>query len=118
MNKERKENNEFKDEFISEIIEKGRYSISNEDFEDQILQKIHTNVNDKEEIISKIKLSLKFFCLGLVLIFVCLLGLILRDSLSDQNTNVLTYVLVLFFTTALGILSIENYKRVINNYSF
>jgi len=120
MDKARKENEEFKDEFISKIIEEGSYVISNESFEDQILQKIHTHVDDKEKIISKIKLSLKFFCVGLGLIFVCLLGFIFRDFFSNQstNTNTFVYVLFLFFSTIMGILSIENYKRVINNFSF
>lgn len=118
MDKVRKEDEEFKDGFISEILEKANYSIPNKDFEDQILQKIHTHVNDKEEILSKIKLSLKFFYAGLALVFVCVLGVIFREALFHQSTNAFFYVLVLFFSTILGILLIENYKRVIRNFSF
>ena len=112
-----KENDEFKDKLISEILEEGSYSIANNDFEDKILHKIYTHVNDEKAIVSKIKLSLKFFYFGMGLVFMCLLGFILRDSLLNQGTNTFVYTLALFFSTILGILLIDNYKRIISRFS-
>ena len=42
------EKQEFKDDFIKDFIEKGKRTISNEDFENQIMQKIYAKKTKKK----------------------------------------------------------------------
>jgi len=113
-----KDEQEFKDDFVNKIIAKGSYAISNEDFENQIISKIHAQNTCKKEIVSKIKLSMSFLCVGLLLAFMFSFIFLFRNYFYGESANVSISILILFFSMIAGIFSIKNYTRVIHSFSF
>ena len=116
-NKILEEGLEFKDDFIKDLVKKGNRTISNEDFENQIMHKIHATTVYKKEMASKLKRSMYFFYCGLSLIGTYTLITILSRFASNNTTNFIA-VLTLFFVIIIGIICIGNYKRFLHAFSF
>ena len=107
------ERQEFKDDFIKDFVEKGKRKISNENFENQIMQKIYERTTYKKEVVSKLKKSMYFFCSGLFLIIMYIFNTVLiKFSLNDERSFI--SVLALFFASIIGIIFLSNYKRLLN----
>ncbi len=111
------ESEEFKDDFIKEIIVKGKRPLPNTDFDNKVMLKIASANAYKEEIAAKLMLSLKYFIMALVIGLA--LGLFLLIDKVSLGLD-LTYigVLGLFILSVAGILNVDNYKRLLNKYSY
>ncbi|MBL4773930.1 MAG: hypothetical protein JKX98_10160, partial [Alcanivoracaceae bacterium] len=59
-----KERLEFKDDFIKDFVKKGNRTISNKDFENQIMGKIYATTAYKKDVASKLNQSMIFFYFG------------------------------------------------------
>ena len=114
--KKMEERQEFKDNFIKDFVEKGKRTISNEGFENQIMQKIYTKTTYKKEVASKLKRSMYFFYCGLFLIVIYTFVTILNKFILNDINNFIS-VLTLFFASIIGIIFVGNYKRLLYYFS-
>lgn len=105
---------EFKDDFIKDFVEKGNRTISNKDFENEIMSKIHAKAANKKEMATKLKRSMYFFYAGLAIIIIYMCSLILHKFISN-NTTSFTTVLVLFVVIVIGVVMVDNYKKFYTN---
>lgn len=105
---------EFKDDFIKDFVEKGSRTISNKDFENEIMCKIQVRVAHKKEMATKLKKSMYFFYVGLSLIGVYIFSVILNKFISSNATN-FTSVLMLFFIIIIVTALVGNYRKFYTN---
>ena len=105
---------EFKDDFIKKFVEKGNRTISNKDFENQIMDKIYATTAYKKDVASKLNQSKIFFYCGLSLIVISMVMTIL-SKLTSSNASSFISILTLFFIMVFGIIFAENYKRLCTN---
>jgi len=110
------ERKEFKDDFIKEIVKKGNRTISNENFENQLMQKIYARTAYKKEVVSKIKRSMYFFFSSLTLVVVYLFSSII-NTFALNNIADFVSILGLFFTLTVGITFANNYKKLLHSFS-
>ena len=108
------ERQEFKDDFIKGFAKKGNRTMSNENFDDQLMQKIYARVAYKKEVAAKLKWSMRFFYGALSLIGIYLFISILNRFTSNNTTHFIP-VLTLFFIISIGITFVGNYKKVYTN---
>ncbi len=111
-----KEQEEFKDDFISDIIKNGSRTLPNDNFENQMLLKLASKSNYKKEVSRMLVLSMRLFVVGLILGSMLIVSLLFGESIFQFNNKTLV-VIALFAIVVIGILNIENYKRIINKYS-
>lgn len=111
-----RESEEFKDDFIRAVVAKGARKIPNADFEEQVMLKVNEVVNYKKEVSSKLALSFRSF-LGALLLGVALMLSILLDKVRFSYDLKYVAVMSLFVITVIGVLNIDNYKRLLNKYS-
>ena len=111
-----KERQEFKDDFIKDVVEKGKRTIPNEDFENQIMQKIYARTAYKKEVASKLKKSMCFFYFGLLLIIGYTFATIINKFVLNDILNFIS-ILTLFFASIIGIIFLSNYKRLLSFFS-
>lgn len=108
---------EFKDDLIRDIVKKGMRSMPNPDFEDQMMLKIQDESAYKKEVSSQLRTSLEFFIgaliLGIGLTLVVLFGVVFEQYEIKTMT-----ILALFVMSLIGILNIDNYRRLIKKYSW
>ena len=116
-NKMLEERLEFKDDFIKDFVERGNRTISNEDFENEIMHKIYATTAYKKDMASKLKRSMYFFYCGLSLIGIYIFIAILNRFTSHNTTNFIS-ILTLFFVIIIGIICVGNYKRLLHAFSF
>ncbi|MEM9299217.1 MAG: hypothetical protein AAGA64_12620 [Bacteroidota bacterium] len=107
---------EFKDDFIKAVVAKGSRRMPNDDFENQLMSKIQAANDYKKEVSVKLMLSLKFFVGALVLGLIMILSLLFERVTFSYNLKHMA-VGALFIIALMGILNIENYKRLIRKYS-
>ena len=110
------ERQEFKDDFIKDFVEKGKRTISNVGFENQIMQKIYARTAYEKEVASKLKRSMYFFYCGLLLIVIYTFVTILNKFVLNDINNFIS-VLTLFFVSVIGITFVGNYKRLLYSFS-
>lgn len=108
------ERQEFKDDFIKDFVEKGKRTISNVGFENQIMQKIYAKTEHKKEMATKLKRSMYFFYSGLSLIVIYMFNVILKKFVLSNTTN-FTSVLMLFFIIIIGTILVVNYRKFYTN---
>ena len=108
--------NEFKDEFIREVVRKGARKMPNHNFEDQMMSIILASNNYKSEVSARLMLSLKFFIGAMVLGLVMIFSLLLEHVSFSVNLKYMA-IGALFVTLVIGILNIDNYKRLLRKYS-
>ena len=108
---------EFNDDFIRDIVKKGAINLPNDDFENEMMLKLHSDSGYKKEVSAKLILSMRFFIGGVVLGVVLMLSLLFWESMSKYNNKTLV-IMALFVIGVMAILNIDNYKRLINKYSF
>lgn len=114
--KEMEERLEFKDEFIKGFVKKGNRVIPNEDFENQIMQKIYGTTTYKKKVKSKLKRSMYFAYCVLSLIILYTFISIFKSSVFDEVVNSIS-IATLFFTIVISILVVDNYKRLLYLFS-
>lgn len=114
--KEMEERFEFKDEFIKGFVKKGNRVIPNEDFENQIMQKIYGTATYKKRVKSKLKRSMYFAYCALSLIILYTFVSIFKSSVFDEVINSIS-IATLFFAIVISILVVDNYKRLLYLFS-
>ncbi len=110
------ESEEFKDDFINEIVKKGARTLPNPQFEDQTMQMIQKELDYKKEVSSQLKTSLQFF-VGAFLLGISLILAMLIGKIFGQYDIKTIAILALFATCVIGILNLDNYHRLINKYT-
>ena len=106
----------FKDDLISDVVKKGVRALPNAYFEDRMMRKIQAEVDCKNEVVARLKISLMFFVgaifSGLVSVLVILFG----EVFEQYDVKTIT-ILSLFVIGVFGILNIDNYRRIISTFS-
>ena len=105
------EKREFKDDFIKDFVIKGNRTISNINFENQIMDKIYATTANKKDVASKLKQSMLFFYFGLSLVLISIFMTIL-SKFAINNSSSFISILVLFFIIVFAIVCSGNYKRI------
>ena len=88
--------NEFDDEFIREVINKGQRDMPSSNFEYRTMARIHKELNYKEKVAGKLRLSLIYFIIAITLGVSLLLIALFWDDLQDVfilRTRVFSYSL-------------------------
>lgn len=116
MTSKTKEREEFKDDRIKDFIKKGARSMPNPDFENKVMLKIQYEVAYKKEVASRLKISMQFF-LGAVLAGIGISLFILTGGILKQFGTKIITVPILFLIGLVGIMSFDNYRRLIKKYS-
>ena len=108
---------EFHDDIISEIVKKNCHKLSSVDFENKVMSKIHHELELKNQVSNKLKLSMVFFTIGTILgIRATLLFMNSFDVIVGFNPKDVGFI-VLFFICVVSVMSFDNFRRLINNYS-
>ena len=105
-----KNNLEFQDGFVESVLQNADHTILTIDFENQLMKKVRANHSYKKEVTSRLKKSMFYFLIGILLIILYPLVSILRKPLFESSTNILS-VSVLFFSIIIGVITIDNYRR-------
>ena len=104
------------DDLIGDIVRNGARTLPSADFENQVMRKIQMELDHKNEVTSQLRTSLRFF-LGALLTGTGLLVVVLFGQVFTQFGGSTFAILALFILGLVGIMNIENYKRIIRNYS-
>ena len=111
------EEKEFDDNEFYKIISIGRRTMPFDDFEDKVMHKIHYKYSHMQAIANKLKLSLICFIAGTVA-GIALTLLISGFEYSIFGLKIRTLALpVLFLIALVGIMSLDNFLRLIKKYS-
>jgi len=106
---------EFDDEFVRGLLKGSSRTIPNADFENQMMSRVHAAVTYKQEVSTKLVLSLKFFIGGISLGVLMLILLLFGEAVITSSKTPL--IVLLFVLGVIGILNIGNYRRLIHQYS-
>lgn len=110
------ETEESKDDLIRELVKGGARTLPNAHFDNQVMLEIQREINHKNEVATHLRASMHFF-LGALVSGVGLLLIILFNHVLDQNDLKILIILMLFGACVIGILNVDNYRRLINNHS-
>lgn len=108
---------EFKDDFVVSILHNKNQKTLDKGFENQLMNTILERQVYKKEVTSKLKKSMGYFFVGILLIGVYSLFLILDKSFFKSSMNILS-VFVLFLTIIFSVVVFDNYKRFFKSFSF
>jgi len=107
----------FDDDELYTIMKKGKRTMPFDDFEDKVMAKIHYEHAYKGVVSNKLKLSLIFFIIGMVSgIVLVLLFSLFGSPVFGINPKTLA-LLILFIIAVVGIMSLDNFLRLIKKYS-
>ena len=105
------------DEELYAIMKKGKRTMPFDDFEDKVIDRIRFEYTHKRIVSSKLKLSLIFFIIGTVSgIVLTLLFWSFGNPVFGIDPETLA-LLVLFIIAVAGIMSLDNFLRLIKKYS-
>ena len=108
---------EFNDDEFYTIMKKGRQTMPFDDFEDKVMDKIHYEYSYKGEVSNKLKLSLIFFIIGTFSgITLTLLFFVFGNPVFGINPKTLALP-ILFIIAVVGIMSLDNFLRLIKKYN-
>lgn len=108
---------EFKDDFIESIAKKATRKVLNENFENLLMSNIQKTYTYKKDVSSKLKKSMLYFFLGILVIGIYTLILIIDKSVVSRFINILS-ILTLFFSIIIAIVFMDNYKRLFKSMHF
>lgn len=100
---------------IKEFLEKRKFNLDNPDFEEIVMSKIALEKNYETRVRSYIKWSIGCFVGGLVLCIALVLWLLFKNDSIDISYEV-TSILCLFSLGVIGVLFIDNFLKLLNNY--
>lgn len=108
----------LRDDFeLYNIMEKGKRTMPFEDFEDKVMDRIRFEYTHHRVVSSKLKLSLIFFIIGTVSgIVLTLLFSTFGNPVFGIDPKTLS-LLILFVITVVGIMTLDNFLRMIKKYS-
>ena len=112
-----KEGRVFDDDDLCIIMKKVKRTMPSDDFEDKVMARIHHESAYKEVVSNKLKLSLIFFLIGTVSgMLLTLLFLAFGNPVLGINPEMFA-LLILFVIGVVGIMSLDNFLRLIKKYS-
>lgn len=110
-----KEPNEFSDDFVRNAVKDSRKILSNDSLENQIMLKIYAEKKYKDNVLYQLRRSLQFF-IGALFLSLGLMAIIAFGDVYTINNTKIAEVLSLFFIMIIGILNIDNYRRLIGKF--
>jgi len=113
----KKDTSEFKDDFVESIVKKANRNVLNEDFENKLMATIQNTHTYKKEALSRLKKSMFYFFVGILLIGIYSLVSFIDKSIVSSSISILS-ILTLFFSTIIAIVFMDNYKRLFKSMSF
>lgn len=105
-----KETEEFEDNLVSDFVKSEVRTLSNKDFEHDLMLQIKNEVNYKNEVASYLKKAIVFFLISIVTGVLFIIGLLFGEYDAKSLA-----VLILFGFSIVGFLCIENYRVMIKN---
>jgi hypothetical protein len=96
---------------IKGFLEEGKFRLDNSEFEDNLMSKIILEKDYKVKVRNIIKKSLICFVGGIALCFALLLFFIFKNDSIE-----ITGVVLLFSLGVFGLLVLDNYLNLLNNY--
>ena len=87
------------------------------DFDNDTMLKIQEAAACKMEVSARLKASLWFFMGALLVGVTLVIAVIFSELFIQLGSNKVLTILILFSVTLLGILGIDNYRRLIKRYS-
>jgi len=112
-----KERLEFKDDFVKSIAKKANRNFLTEDFDNKLMVSIQNKHTYKKEATSRLKKSMFYFVIGILLVAVYTLISIIGKSINSSSVRTLDIV-TLFFSIIIAIAFMDNYKRLFKSMSF
>ncbi|MEL6557321.1 MAG: hypothetical protein AAFQ94_04005 [Bacteroidota bacterium] len=117
MHNRLEESEEFKDELVAGIVKKEARMLPNPDFGNDTMLKIQEAAAYKKEVSARLKASLWCF-LGALAVGITLgIVVIFGELFTQLGSNKVLTILGLFSVTLIGILGLDNYRRLIKRYS-
>ncbi|MEO9870752.1 hypothetical protein [Ekhidna sp.] len=110
------ESDEFKDDFLQEIVRKAKIEISDKNFEETVLLKMVEIDEHKASVAAKLRISFRYFLFSIVIGMILLISTIFYESLAILSSKTVVIISV-FLMLVIAILSTGNYRRLINRYS-
>ncbi len=97
---------------LKALLTTSQRTLNNENFEQQVMKKIHQHRCDHQDIFNTLKRSLLSFVLAVSSAVVLLVCLLLLDKAFGVN-SVLMPVIGLFVVITMSLVMLDNYKRLI-----
>lgn len=107
---------EFNDEMLGKYVKMSTKTLPNEEFEHQLMSRITDELAYKQEVLTQLKLSFRIFITALIAAIILMITVMLHQVLDSFWVEVAA-IAILFVGGVIGILNIDNYRRLIRKYS-